>query len=472
MEIKSAELARYSEDFLLQSQMGKRLFYEVAKDLPIIDYHNHLCPQDLATNRQFKNLAEAWVLHDPYKHRAMRICGVPEQQITGDASDESKFMHWAKTLPKTIGNPLHLWSAMELKEVFDLDESLNEHNAREIWDRCNELLQQPGYGAMDMLRQFKVEKLCTSDVLLDDLEAHQKASKFHGISVLPSLRGDAILAVDTPDFDNWLQKLQHATQVVITSLDHYKHAISVKLNDFDSAGCCLADHSLDAGFVFLPTTAASAQAIFKKLVQKDQVSVQELSVIKNHLLEFLGKEYARRNWVLQLHIGAQRFTSSRLRKLAGPAGGYAGMGFACDIRGLAQLIDRMELEGLLPKTILFTLNPVDNEAFATLTGSYAQDGIVAKIQFGPAWWYNDQYHGIIKHLQDIASFGLLSQFIGMTTDSRSVFSFSRHEYFRRILCDQIGTWVAQGVMPADESLLAQLVKDIAYFNSKQWIFNE
>lgn len=461
-----------NEEYLLQSALGKKLFFEVAQDLPIIDYHNHLNPLDLAKNKQFKNIAEAWVLYDPYKHRAMRICGVPEREISGDASDKDKFNNWAKTLPKTIGNPLHLWSAMELKSVFGIDEPLNENNAEEIWSLCNNQLEQPGNGVVDILRGFNTEILCTSDDLLDDLALHKNASLDHGIEVFPSLRGDFMMAFDLSSFKGWFEKLSSQTGIEIKNLDDYKSAIIEKLNTFEYAGCRLADHSLDGGFQFILPSEAKANSVFDNWLGGKALDEKDIFQLKNYLLHFLSQEYAKHDWVLQLHIGAHRFTSTRLRKLAGPAGGYGTLGKSCDINGLACYFDALESEENLPKIILYTLNPVDNEVFATITGSYAEDGVPAKIQFGPAWWYNDHYHGIKRHLINITSFGLLSQFIGMTTDSRSEFSFSRHEYFRRILCEQISQWVQEGIMPDDEALLTDLVKDVCYYNSKKWIFNE
>jgi glucuronate isomerase len=454
------------KNFYLQSPLAEELYHTHAKDLPLVDFHNHLNPEDLATNKKFANLAEAWLIHDPYKHRAMRICGVPEIGITGNASEMEKFRNWAATVPKTLGNPLFLWNALELKRVFDVDEILSEKNAGRIWEQCNIQLEQEGFGAVDILKKLGVEILCTSDDLTDDLSLHQKATAEQQIKVYPSLRGDSAVNIEQPGFKNWLEKLEILSHKQIKTFEDFKSAITVQLDKLYEVGCRLADHSLDGGFKFKKSEEPDASEIFKNLINGNIPNKEELTGYKNYMLHFLGTEYSQRGMTLQLHIGAQRFTSSRLRKLAGPAGGYATIGSSCDIAGLCSFFDEMEKKDRLPKIILYTLNPSDNEAFATLTGSYSEGGVPGKIQFGPGWWYNDQYEGIRQHLTTLSSYGLLSQFIGMTTDSRSVFSFSRHEYFRRILCNLLAEWVDRGNLPKDTDLLSNLIKDICYNNSK------
>lgn len=460
------------KNLFLKSSLAEELYHTHVKELPVLDFHNHLNPKNLAVNKKFENMAEAWVLFDPYKHRAMRICGIPENEITGDASDKKKFDNWAGVLPKTVGNPLYLWSALELKRIFGIDEALSEKNAENIWDQCNSQLQQEGFGAADILKKFNTEILCTSDDLLDDLYIHQQATNKQEIEVLPSLRGDNIIAFDLPSFRNWFEELQKQSNQTIQNLDDYKAIIITHIERFLEAGCQLADHSLDNGFVFDMPTESKASKIFNKWLDKNELSDEELIQLKSHLLIFLGREFAKHNWTLQLHIGAQRFTSSRLRRLAGSAGGYAAIGNSCDVADLCNFLDELEKKSGLPKVILYALNPTDYEVFATITGSYTEDGVSGKIQFGPAWWYNDHYEGIKKHLLAISNYGLLSQFIGMTTDSRSVFSFSRHEYFRRILCNQIAEWVGKGNLPNDLELLSQLAKDVSYSNCKDKILTD
>lgn len=457
------------DNFFLKSKLAEDLYHNVAKGLPVIDFHNHLNPADLAENKKFRNLTEAWVAHDPYKHRAMRICGVPEYGITGSVADEIKFKNWAETLPKTLGNPLYLWSALELKRAFGIGEQLTGENAAKLYNYCNEKLKEDGFGAAEILKKFNSEIVCTSDDLLDNITIHKNADQKYGFRVFPSLRGDSMLNVDQFSFKSWLVRLQNQSLTEIKTLVDYKNAIVTMLDRFSAAGCCLADHALDNGFQFKTPDESKAALVFEENL--NGTIPKETGEFKLHLLTFLASEYARRNWTLQLHIGAQRFTSSRLRRLSGPVGGYATIGNTCDVASLCSFLDQLEKAESLPRIILYTLNPADNEAFATLTGSFTEEGKPSKIQFGPAWWYNDHYEGMRKQLTVLASYGLLSQSIGMTTDSRSVFSFSRHEYFRRVLCNLIADWVMEGNLPNDFGLLSQLIRDISYFNSKNQLFN-
>ncbi|WP_020530300.1 glucuronate isomerase [Flexithrix dorotheae] len=452
-------------NFLLQHKIAERLFHEVADQLPVIDYHNHLNPDFLAENKRFENIAQMWVTSDQYKHRAMRINGIPENDITGNLGDKEKFMRWATTLPKTMGNPLFHWSAMELKGVFGIDKLLSPENAEEIWSICNAKLAEENLGMTEVLKKWKVETLCTSDDLLDDLTAHQQATATQsGLSVWPSLRSDSMLAFQQTGFKDWMQKLEVVSGIEIKNLVDYQTAILNRLDIFSGAGCRLSDHALDSGFVFKPTSVKIANALFQQVINEENLSPLELIGLQSYMLNFLGQEYAKRGWIMQLHIGAYRTTSSRLRNLAGPFGGFAGIGNPTDMDSLFRFIDSLDKNEALPQTIIYNLNPNDNAAFATLTGSFAEDGLAGKIQFGPAWWYNDHFEGILEQLKKLASFGMLSHFIGMTSDSRSVLSFSRHEYFRRVLCNMIGDWVAKGHLPDNFEWLAALVKGIAYEN--------
>ena len=401
-------------DFLLKTATARRLYHEFAESLPVIDYHNHISARDLAEDRVFDNITQLWISSDPYKHRAMRIAGVPEWLITGKAGDREKFDAWAATAPQTLGNPLYHWTALELKRYFGILELLSPDNANQIWNQCNELLRSPNHTVRGLIKSANVEYLCTSDQLTDDLGVHARlAQSDFATRVVPSLRVDDVAALD---------------QTQLTE----------RLDAFARLGCKLADHSV---------------------VEFDSEGLRKL----------VG-EYARRGWILQLHIGAQRQTSTRLRQLAGPAGGYATIGKACDIPGLCRFLDDVEKAGCMPQIILFPLNPADYAALATLTGSFAEDGVRGKIQLGPAWWYNDHALGIRQHLDALANYGLLSTFIGMTTDSRSLLSMVRHEYFRRVLCDWVGDQVEAGAMPDDRQLLGQLVKAVAYENARRAIF--
>lgn len=456
-------------DFLLMNDYGKQLYHRVAASLPVIDPHNHVDPAALATNKEFENIYRLWVQHDPYKHRAMRICGVAEKLITGDAPDYEKFLAWAACFQNTIGNPLFHWSCMELKELFGIEEILTPANAKEIWEKANSYLSQEGFTSVNILKRFNVALLCTSDDLLDSLEHHIALSKQDVITCLPSLRSDSIIAFNSPAFVSWLNKLRSITGIEVTGLTSYKTAISNRLDFFDNTGCLLSDHSLDSGFTFVPTEPVAAATLFDRLLKQETLNEEEVIQLQSNVLTFLGEEYHRRQWKMQLHMGAHRYTSTRLRNKVGPAGGYTCIGNTVNVSSLALFLDELDKMESLPKTILYTLNPNDNAVFASLTGSYSEDGVQGKIQYGPAWWYNDHYEGIMQQLNALISYGLLSTSIGMTTDSRSILSMVRHQYYRRILCNLIGSWVEEGKIPGDWQMLSALVSNISYYNIKSWI---
>ncbi|MDO6605686.1 glucuronate isomerase [Arenibacter palladensis] len=455
-----------SVNFLLQNPLAISLYHEFAAVLPIVDYHNHIDETHLAANHSFQDLYDVWVNTDPYKHRAMRINGIPEKFITGPGSNKVKFLRWSKTMPMTVGNPLYHWSIMELNHVFGINYALNENNAESIWEECNSKLKKEEYTAISLLKKWNVETLCTSDDWLNDLTVHAKASTRSGTHVLPSLRADKILNFNGSNYREYLERLGNAERQKIESLNELKSIILLRLSYFNKYGCKLSDHTLDSGFSYHLPTDNEAHNLFSKSLNGELLATKDVYSLQSYLLSFLGKEYSKLEWVMQLHIGAQRHTSSRLRKMAGASGGYASIGKACDINSLCNYLDDLEKDGHLPDIILYTLNPSDNEAFASLTGSYSEDGKPGKVQFGPAWWYNDHLGGIEKHLKTIAEYSLLSRFIGMTTDSRSLLSFSRHDYFRRILCNLIGEWVLKGVLPNDRIILKQLIINICYKNSK------
>ncbi len=454
------------DDIFLTNPDARKLYHDVASDLPIIDYHNHLNPRDIADNRKFENIAQLWVVSDPYKHRAMRISGIPEKYITGDASDKEKFAAWARTVPQTLGNPLFHWSALELKYYFQIDTLLNKETAESIWNVCNERLISEDFKAVSLLKRCKVELLCTSDDLLDDFTVHRKINaQNHGFRVLPSLRGDSMLALNS----DWLEKLQTLTNAEIQCVDDYFAGIENRLNDLDEAGCLIADHALDNGFTFRTATKKDVAPIVQKWNGGFPLRVDSAAALKSFFLQYFAEHYSRLGWWMLLHLGAQRQTSTRLGNLAGSAGGYACMGDRPVIDQLCRFLDALERRHKLPRTILFNLNPNQNAALATITGSFAEDHIPGKIQFGPAWWYNDHKDGVEKHLLALSSYGLLSRFIGMTTDSRSILSLARHDYFRRILCNWIGKQIESGDMPKENTLIQTMIKNICYQNAKQWI---
>jgi len=449
-------------DFLLRTGTARTLYHEVAADLPVIDYHCHLDPAALANNGTFDNLAQLWVTADPYKHRAMRIAGVPEREITGDASDREKFDRWAATVPLTLGNPLHHWTGLELKRYFDIDAPLSPATADEVWARGNALLQQDSHRPRALMNQSRVEAICTSDRLLDDLESH-RALKDGDTSffVLPTLRGDDVLTLE-PD---WLARLTPDAG----SFDRFQHAVTERLDAFHALGCRLADHGLDDA-EYESVSEQEAGDLYERAVAGKPLDDAQRLRLRSGLFRWLATEYAKRGWLLQLHLGAQRRTSTRLRTEAGPAGGYAALGSPLCIDGLARLLDDIEQAGPLPRTILYNLNPADNQALATLTGSFCRGGMPGALQFGPAWWFNDHRSGMRSQLDALANYGLLATFIGMTTDSRSFLSMTRHEYFRRVFCDWVGEQVADGLMPDDTELLSDLVARVCHRNAHQYLF--
>lgn len=457
------------DDFLLRSKTARRLYHDFAQSAPIVDYHCHLDPHDLATNRRFANIAQLWVTGDPYKHRAMRIAGVPERAITGDATEREKFEHWAATVPQTMGNPLHHWTALELKRYFDLDEPLSPAAADRVWETCHARLAEPAFAARGLLAQRGVECVCTSDRLLDDLAAHAAIAREGGaLRVLPSLRADDVVNVEAPEFRGWLRLLGEATGGPITDFDAFRAAIRQRLAVFAAAGCHLADHGLD-DFVYEFVSDADAAALFARRLAATRLSPMEAMRLRSALLRFLGAEYARHGWAMQLHLGAQRRTSSRLRRLAGPAGGYSGIGRACDVPSLIAWLDDLENVGALPRTILYPLNPADFAPLAVLAGSFVGEGVPGKLQLGPAWWFNDHAAGMRAQLEAISNYGLLSVFIGMTTDSRSLLSLVRHEYFRRVFCDWLGEQAEAGAMPSDVNELGALVRAVSCDNARRYL---
>ena len=439
-------------DFLLESPLARTLYHDYVEGLPIADYHNHLCPAELASDRRFDDIGQLWVASDPYKHRAMRLHGENGAVISGPASTREKFDAWARTLPYTLGNPLFHWSAMEMKNVFGLDQMPDSSCAEMVWDACNERLKEDAFSTMGILKGFGVKVLSTSDDLLDDVTVHSSVKG--DIKVTPSLRADSILGFASA----WLERLGSPK-----TLEEYLAAVDARLDVFSANGCRVADHALDDGWRFSLTDFDTASKLY---AAGDFTDVR----LKSFVLGHLASEYSRRGWAMLLHIGAQRFTSSRLRSLAGPAGGYASIGKTCDVKSLCAFLDSQDVKGELPKAGLFTLNPADNAALAVLTGSFSQDGVVGKVQFGPAWWYNDHFYGMTDQLENLAAYSLMPQFIGMTTDSRNVLSFSRHDYFRRILCNWLADKTLRGQFPADEAYLGRIAADISYNNAMKYFY--
>ena len=450
----------WNEELLLTTAVGRRLYHEVAAALPVIDFHNHLAVADLAADRRFDDLYALWVAPDHYKHRAMRICGVPERLISGDAPADEKFRAWAETLPKLAGNPLYHWTQSELKRVFGIDAALSPASADAIRARANELLATPEFSARQILKRFNVVYSAPCAAPTDSLDGFNEIP-----GTAPSFRGDELVS---PTVES-VRKLAAITGEEIGDYAGFRRAVMKRLDDFHAVGCRIADHALDDGFRYAAVGEDRAAALFGRLFD-GTLADGDRPMLASAVLQMLMGEYAKRNWLLQLHIGAHRRTSTRLRRTLGMAGGFAGIGHPCDIDSLVTLLDDAECgEHGLPRTILYTLNPADHAAFAVLAGAFAGDGAPGKVQLGPAWWYCDHLEGMRDHFEKAAAYGVLSQFIGMTTDSRSLLSFVRHEYFRRAFCGWLGTKAERGEMPDDFATLSGLVRAVCYENAQNYI---
>lgn len=446
------------KNYLLTTPLARRLYEEVAKDLPIIDYHNHLNVADVLTDRKFENITRLWISVDPYKHRAMRILGVPERCITGDATDYEKFEKWYQCLPRLAGNALYDWSVMEFDLIFGIVLPPFQRDPREVWDEVNEKLKT--LSARSILGNFNLEYSAPVASIDDDL------SIFDGLDgTSPSLRGDNILVPD----EKLVQSLAQLTGISVGDLQSFERALDQRLTAFQAAGCKFSDHALDDGFRYLADDGKNEMR-FAAILRGEKLQGEDQEKLSSCILKMLGALYAKHGLTMQLHIGAKRTTSTRLRQIAGPAGGYAAIGRCVDVKSLTDMLDAVEQQPYgLPKTILFTLNPADNAVMSVLSGSYSKDGVEAIVSQGPAWWWCDHYQGMCQMLDHLCVYGILSTFIGMTTDSRSLLSFVRHDYFRRILCQWIGNKVQQGILPDDFAILSDTVRRICYQNEKNCI---
>ena len=446
------------QDFLLKSDLAKKLYTDVAAKLPIIDYHNHLSVADISSDRTFENITQLWVSVDPYKHRAMRILGVPERYITGDATDFEKFEKWYDCLPRLVGNPLFDWSMMEFETVFGMEIYPFTKSAKEVWDEVNEKVRQ--LSATKILAKFNIEYSAPCASLIEDLSDFDKSK-----GICPSLRGDDIVGVNKA----FVEKLEQVTDMSIQSLSDFERAVEKRLEIFVEIGCKYSDHALDDGFDYRTDDGRNEER-FRKVLEGMELSEEDRLQLSSYILKTLASLYAKYGANMQLHIGAKRSTSTRLRKVAGPAGGYAAIGQPVNVKALTGLLDDIEKQGYgLPKTILFTLNPADNAVMSILSGSYSKDGVETIVSQGPAWWWCDHYQGMVDMLEHLSVYGVLSTFVGMTTDSRSLLSFVRHDYFRRILCNWIGEKVEKGVLPENMELLSEVIKNICYYNAAKTI---
>ena len=458
------------DDFLLKTETAKELFHQSAKTAPIIDFHNHLNPQDIYEDRCYDNLSEVWLGGDHYKWRAMRANGVPEELITGDGDPYKKFLAWADTIQNCIGNPLYHWTHLELKRYFGIDDALTPETAPAIWEKCNVLLKTPEYSIRNLLKMQNVEVLCTTDDPIDDLKWHKKlAEEGFEIQVLPTFRPGRALDIEKNDFANYIALLGERTDLEMHSLNDVLQALKKCLTYFIEAGCRVTDHSLESDF-FLPASYEEADHIYQKRMRGETLSLEETTKYRGFILTELGREYSRNNLVMQFHIGAIRNNSLRMFQHLGADTGFDSLNDFNYAPQLSALLNAMDLTEELPKTVLYYLNPKDADMLATMAGNYQSNtqNIRGKVQLGSAWWFCDHKRGMERQMNALADTGLISTFIGMLTDSRSFLSFPRHEYFRRILCNLIGSWVEDGEYPADMPYLNTLIRNICYTNAKQY----
>lgn len=467
--IKATKNTFLTDDFLLKSDFARALYHDHAKKMPIIDYHCHLSPHDIATDRQFNNMTNIWLEGDHYKWRAMRTLGVSEKFITGESSDKEKFMSWAKSVPHTMRNPLYHWTHLELLRYFGIEQLLNESSAEKVYEESTDLLQQDSFRTRGLLSKMNVEVVCTTDDPTDSLQYHQqaKAEKLN-LKLLPAFRPDKAYAVEDPKtYNQYLEKLSAASGQAIKAYDDLLSALENRIAYFHENGGRLADHGLEQLY-FFNENKYDVSALFTKLLSGKTLEPEEIRFFKFKTLSALSKMYHSKGWTQQYHLGALRNTNERMARVLGPDTGFDSIGDFPQSVALAGYLNHLDSTDQLAKTILYNLNPSDNEVMATMVGNFNDGSIKGKVQFGSGWWYMDQKDGMEKQMNTLSNMGILSCFVGMLTDSRSFLSFPRHEYFRRILCNLIGQDVVNGELPADEKWLGQMVENICYNNAREY----
>ncbi|MEQ8211342.1 MAG: glucuronate isomerase [Lacipirellulaceae bacterium] len=459
-----------NDDFLLTTDPARRLYHEFAENEPILDYHTHLSPADIAANRRFENLSEIWFAEDHYKWRALRANGVEERLITGDADPYDKYLAWAETVPRTLRNPLYHWTHLELKRYFGIEELLSPATAESIWKRANERLASDDLTAHGILRNFKVKVVCTTDDPMDDLTYHnQIANSDCPAKVLPTFRPDKALWVDRPEpFNAWLAQLAEAADVEIKDFDAFLDALERRHTYFHEMGGRLSDH--DVTKVLADACShENAAAIFASATKGEAVAPDLAERFGAYMMLYFGRLDAKRGWTKQMHIGALRNNSDRLMREVGADAGCDSIGDMPSVAALSRYLNQLDQEDSLPQAILYNLNPAANFAVATVLGNFQDGRCAGKLQWGAAWWYNDQWEGMTRHLNDLSNLGLLSRFVGMLTDSRSLLSFPRHEYYRRCLCELLGSDLERGAIPDDEVLIGGMVRDLCYGNAEAYL---
>ena len=458
------------KDFLLETETAKKLFHDYAETTPILDYHCHINPREIAEDRMFDNITQVWLGGDPYKWRFMRSCGVDEKYITGDASDYEKFCRWAECLGKAIGNPLYHWSHLELQRFFGYNGVLNKNTADEVWKLCNEKLAQPSMSVRNLIKQSNVTLICTTDDPVDTLEWHKRIAEDESfdVKVLPAWRPDKAMNIEKPDYLDYLDKLAAAAGMTeIGSFAALKKALRNRMDFFASMGCNVSDHALEY-VMYCPANDDEIEEIFLKRQNRMILTREEELKFKTAFMLFVGREYHRLDWAMQLHFGCKRDNNTPMYKKLGPDTGYDCINNNAPSSQMADFLNALVSTDELPRTILYSLNPNDNQAIGSILGCFQDSTAVAKIQQGSAWWFNDHKAGMLEQLISLANLGNLSGFVGMLTDSRSFLSYTRHEYFRRILCNLIGGWVENGEFPEDYDTLSEIVKNISYYNARSY----
>ena len=455
------------QNFLLNSQTAIHLYRNYASKLPIIDYHCHLDAKDIALDRKFENITQIWLGGDHYKWRLMRSCGVEEKYITGDADDKEKFLMWANTLSKAIGNPLYHWSHLELKRYFDYKGVLNKNTAEEVWNLCNEKLAH--MSVRDIIKKSSVTHICTTDDPVDSLEWHRKIAEDSSfpVKVYPAWRQDKAMNIEKEDYLNYIDKLSDVSGISIDSFDTLLKALKERMKFFHSMNCRISDHGLEY-VMYAPASEDTVNKIFAKKLKGEKLTEEEILQFKTAFLIAVGKMYRELGWVMQLHYGCKRDNNTKKFLEFGSDTGCDCINNYTPSSQLADFLNALSVNDQLPKTIIYSLNPTDNAVIDSIIGCFQDSSAVSKIQHGCAWWFNDHKTGIREHLTSLANLGYLAGFVGMLTDSRSFLSYTRHEYFRRILCDLLGSWVENGEYPQDYDTLGEIVSDISYYNAKNY----
>ena len=454
--------------FLLDNKYAEELYHNYASKMPIIDYHCHLSPEDIANDRIFNNISEVWIHGDHYKWRAMRTLGIDERYITGESTDDQKFKQWAKTVPYTMRNPLYHWTHLELKRYFGIDDLLNEKNADAIYKKTSNTLNTKAYSCQSLLTKMNVEVVCTTEDPVDSLEHHQRLEKGNfKTKMSTSFRPDKAILIENHDYNDYINKLEEVSAIAINSYDDLCTVLKNRIQYFDENGCKLSDHGLSQIY-FENFTEHEVKSIFKKKREFQNITKMEALKFQSAILQFLAETYHEYGWVQQFHLGALRNNNSRMLQELGPDTGWDSIGDYSQAESLSKFLNALDSNDKLTKTILYNLNPADNEVLATMIGNFNDGSIKGKVQFGSGWWFLDQKDGIIKQLNALSNMGLISTFIGMLTDSRSFLSYPRHEYFRRVLCNLFGSEIKKGELPNDMAWIGKIVSDISYNNAKEY----